>query len=150
MVKGSAYSYLNSESGKPHMPALAVFSDESVYALGGAVAALWGALVVIFRLLIASKDKEIKMVEDQRDSYKGIAQESVDRLKGAATQHQVLRGITPLPALAPVVPEQHSPVTPVQRETANMQTLRSELTAAALALGQAPRVLTPEGDKPTH
>jgi hypothetical protein len=75
------------------------------------------------------------------DSYRQMAEESVARLETAAELARAERGESPLEAVAAVVAEHSSPVSPAQQATADVATMRARLVAAKKGVG-----LDPEAD----
>jgi len=116
------------------------YSTETLAVTTVVVSALTGAMVFIFKLLMASKDEQLK-------SYKEIALEAVRNLELAANDKRMEQGRQMFPPLAPVVPEHSSPSSKDQRESAEIQTLRAKLVAAKLDLGLPVR--TANDDEPT-
>jgi hypothetical protein len=139
-----------------------VFTTEGIVTIGALLSATTGAVVYVFRLLLAEKDTaraaaaaaatielerakaegatRLKDKEDASKSYKEIAAEAVAALEKKAEE----RLGSALPAkIAPVVPEHSSPVSVAQQEAADLQTLRARVTAATLALGLPARTSTP-------
>lgn len=79
-----------------------------------------------------------------RESYQQIAAEAVEHLEEATNQALAARGEPPLVVVAAVVPEHSSPVSPQQKNTALVATLRARLVAVMAALGLPPREPTTE------
>lgn len=138
-------------------PALIVAAAEATggITIGGpwVLAAMGGAgtvIAVLFKLLIASKDKELQTViaqtEDEKKeleglkkSYQEIATEALKSATEAANYYREKEGKPPVALLAPVVSEAHSPSTARQRENALIATMRANMAAVKLATGQLPR-----------
>ncbi len=114
-----------------------VFSTEAEVVVGGLLLSLSGAIGVIFKLYVASKDRHLAGVEIERDSYRNMANEAVTNLE-TAVEKFLADDIKRVPRLAPVVPEHQSPTTPQARVIADIATLRARAVAAALALGLKP------------
>lgn len=114
------------------------FTTEGGVVIGGLLTALASAVAVLFKLVISGKDQQIKDAQSERDSYKEISLEAVDRIEKVAHKEKIT-----VPYVAPVVPEHSSPTTSKQQDSANLQTLRARLVAATLQLGQPPREASP-------
>lgn len=78
------------------------------------------------------------------ESYRQMAETAVTNLEAAANELLIEQGKPPIEALAAVIPEHGSPVTPQQRETAEIATKRARLVAASRSLGLAPEAQPPE------
>ena len=116
------------------------FTTEGMVAIGALLSALVTAVVTLHRTLMASKDKHIEEMRDQRDSYKEIATEAVSAMEVGVNAKRAGRGFGPTPHVPAVVPEHNSPTTRKQQDTADLQTMRARLTAATLELGLPARV----------
>lgn len=110
------------------------FSTESMVVVGTLLAALTGAVSLLFRQLIATKDDALKAMTSQRDSYREMADEAIKNLEKAVNDGLKLSGRPPFAVVPPVVPEHSSPTTERQQDVADMQTMRARLVAATLAL----------------
>jgi len=110
------------------------FSTETTVAVSGLLAALTGAIGLLFKLLIASKDRHIAATEAERDGYKVMADDAVNNLEKAVDRFvndETLRVVK----VVPVVPEHSSVPSPMSKVLADQATLRARITAAVLALG---------------
>lgn len=118
----------------------------SGYALA-MLAGAGGVISVLFRLLITSKDREnalvvgekdrlIKELEGVKKAYEEIAHEAIRSAFASANLYRARDGLPPIPVVAPVLPESHSPSSPTQREAAMIQTQRAALAALKLGMGQ--------------
>lgn len=94
-------------------------------------------------LAVAEEYRRLAALQADRDSYKDMASEAIASLSLVASRARDERGEAPIAPLAPVVPEHSSPVTPEQREAAEVATLRADLTASTLDLGLPPREAQP-------
>lgn len=94
-------------------------------------------------LAVAEEYRRLAALQADRDSYKDMASEAIASLSLVASRARDERGEAPIAPLAPVVPEHSSPVTPEQREAAEVATLRADLTASTLDLGLPPRETQP-------
>lgn len=110
------------------------FSTESMVIIGGLVAALTSTIGVLFRLLLAAKDAQLKTAESHGQSYRQMALEAVANLEMAVNERRATVGKSGFTVIAPVVPEHSSPTTQLQEDTADIQTLRARLVAASLHL----------------
>lgn len=77
-------------------------------------------------------EARIKALDEQRKSYKEIAEEAV-KVAEAKLEDKLPK------KLAPVVPEHASPTSKEQEETAELATLRQRVTAVTLAADMPPR-----------
>jgi len=111
-----------------------------------------GAVIAfLFRLLIASKDREFAMLlaqkeverldlEGMKKSYQEIAVEAQQTAINTANYYrEKYESKPPLIIVAPVVSESHSPSTARQRETAFIATMRATMANIRLATGQESR-----------
>ncbi len=109
-----------------------------------------GVIAILFKLLIASKDKEITSITMQwtkdvaeltslKKSYQSIAEEAMKSALDTTNYFRAKEGKEPLQMLVPVIPESHSASTAIQRETAHIQTLRAAVAQMKLAGGQPPK-----------
>lgn len=136
------------------------FTTEGAVAIGALMTALAGAVAVVFKLLIKSKDDQLAMAaaaaekrlrdeESQKKSYKEIAEEAVAMAELRVNRERGAAGRSAAKTVAPVVPEHSSPVSQEQQKTADLQTLRARVTAAGLDLKLPPREPgPPEGGPP--
>lgn len=118
------------------------FSTEGIVIIGVLLAALVTAIGILHKLTIASwegriadKDKQLELERSKNKSYNEIADEAVRALK---TLNDI-NGKTYVRSLAPVVPEANSPPTQEAIKTAELQTLRAQLTAETLRAELPPR-----------
>lgn len=122
---------------------------------GGLLLGAGGVIALLFRLLIASKDREHEQILKEREtdkaelvavkkSYQDIAAEAVRSAIETTNYYRKKEGLPPLIIAAPVIPESQSPSTEKQREAAHVQTLRASLANVKLETGQEPR---PEPEK---
>jgi hypothetical protein len=106
---------------------------------------------ILFKLLIASRDREFALILAERDrsiaelegikkSYSDMAAEAVKASRDITNYYREKLGESPLVPTAPVISESHSPSTAKQREAAFVQTLRADLAQVKLASNQPPRV----------
>jgi hypothetical protein len=140
------------------------FSTESMVVVGGLLAALVGAMGVLYRQmlvgqdkLLAAKDKEFALAMAEKDrvaletesmkkSYGEIATEAVKSATETTNYYRMkYENKPPLPTVVPVVSESHSPSTSLQRETASIATLRARMVILKEATGQDPREEPPAG-----
>ncbi len=111
------------------------FTGESIVVVTALVVALVGAIGMLFKLLMAAKDQQLKDMTNQRNSYRDIATEAVAILDAVAARESIRTGTERLPGIAPVLPEHSSPSSILQRDVASLQTLRARLVALHLELG---------------
>jgi len=116
-----------------------VLSTEAAIAISAILTALVGAISYIFKLLMSSKDKQLEDEKSRSKSYQEIAHEAVTSLEASVNELRLVNGLQPFKVVAPVVPEHNSPVTEVQQDVADLQSLRARVTAASLFLKIAPR-----------
>lgn len=120
-----------------------------------------GVIAFLFRALILSKDKEVASISAQNDreqkeleglkkSYQEIAAEALRSATETANYYRAKEGLPPVVLLAPVVSESHSPSTRQQREEALVATMRANMAAVKLAVGQAPRPEPEQAPDNTH
>jgi len=117
---------------------LLAFTTEEVVGLSAVIGGLGGAIGIIFRLLMAAKDEQIKEMREQRDSFHKAAERAVATLEGEAERRQVQRGEVPIPKIAPQISEHNSPASERQKNAAIFGTLNARLVAAQLALEGTP------------
>lgn len=115
------------------------FSTEGIVLITGLLATLVGAVSVIFKLLIASKDAQIASAVSDRNSYKGMYDDAMVALEIGINSKRRAEGKPPIQMLPPVVPEHNSEPTAVQQTTAVIATDRARLTAMVADLGLVPR-----------
>jgi hypothetical protein len=112
---------------------------------------LISTIALLFKLLMASKDKQLVDMTSARDSFKEIAEESVSNVEQVVNRIRQEKGLPEFKPLKPVVPEHASPVSRAQKDTAELQTLRAKLVAATLSLDLPPRATsrpaTPEEER---
>jgi hypothetical protein len=121
-----------------------VINTETAAAVGGILLVVNGALAFIFKMLMATKDVQLKSMEAERDSWKTMATTAVENLEAAVEKFltdddpkkKVLK-------IAAVVAEHSSPTSAAAQRLADSQTMTARLTAATLALGLPPRSATP-------
>jgi predicted RecB family endonuclease len=118
---------------------------------------LAGAATVIgtlFKLLISSKDNEMKALRTEKEravlelqginkTYRELAIEAVKSAEDMANFMRVKEGKEPLVSVLPVLPETHSAPSLAQIEAAEIQTMRAKMAALKRATGQEPRILKP-------
>src|SRR5678816_2719478 len=110
------------------------FSTEAMAIIGAMGTGLVGTIAMLFKQLMASKEKQLVDMTSARDSFKEMANESVSNLEVIANRGREQRGEPPFKLIAPVVPEHQSPVKEAQKQTAELQSLRARLVAATLNL----------------
>ena len=127
-------------------------STEAAVAIAGIGGALISAIGMLFKMVVDNRSAELKAMEMDRNSWKEMALEGMERLDQAVAKHRKdsHRPIPEVVALAPIVPEHNSPVTPQQQETADIGTVRAKLVAATLALGLEPRKILPAEESKTE
>jgi hypothetical protein len=120
-----------------HRPSIAVveFTTESMAVITVLLTSVTGALVVVWKLLLAAKESQIARLDADLASWKQMALESQDVLDVLRNRERVKAGKPPMPALAPVVPESSSPPTKEQIAAGEVATARARLTAATLEFG---------------
>lgn len=102
---------------------------------------LGGGMVVLFKLYVSAKDKALADMESLKKSYEEIANEAIKSAKETQDYYRVkYEGKAPIILAAPVISESHSPSTKVQRETAQVATMRASLAKIKLEAEQLPRV----------
>lgn len=117
----------------------------------GLLAGSGTVIAILFKLLIASKDREFAVLMREKDqqllqqeglkkSYQEIATEAVKSATETTNYYRHQEGKPPLIAVAPVIPESHSPPSPKQQEDAKIQSLRAEMAAIKIVTGQPARV----------
>lgn len=139
----------------PNVAILAVeFSTEGIAVIGVLMAALSGAVALLFRSLMTSMSQQVKAAEAERDSYKAdrdsyksMAIEAIENLEGAINRALEAKGKPRIRPLAAVIPEHSSPVTPGQEVTADISTMRARLVAATLIQGLPARAVDANGDE---
>jgi len=105
-----------------------------------------GVIAVLFKLLMASKDREYATMlrEKERDVreleqlWKSFRDISVDNEKVMRTRENSFRakeGLPPLEVLLPVRPEAFSPSTELSRANAEIATLRASLAQIKISAG---------------
>ncbi len=115
-----------------------VFSTGALTVVGAVVSTLAGSIAMLFKLVIKSHVREIKGLVAERESYKGIAKDSMRHLEMLVNQNLTSRGLPPLTPMAPVVAEHQSPATEQAQEVAVLATLRARLVATEKVLGIGP------------
>ena len=120
-----------------------LISTEAMVVVATIVGALGGATTLLFKMVIDNRSAELKAMEGDRNSWKEMALESMERLDQAVAKHrkESHRPTPPVLPVAPIVPEHSSPITTQQQETADIGTARAKLVAATLALGLEPRAI---------
>lgn len=109
-----------------------------------------GVIAFLFRLLIASKDREFNLLLGQKDrelaesesrkrSYSEMTSEAIASATQTTNYYRAKEGKPPLIVVAPVVSEGHSPSTKEQREAAEIATMRAQIARIKLVTGQEPR-----------
>jgi len=105
------------------------------------VTALAGAIIFMFKLYAASKEKLIDALESEKKVYHDMAVEAIKSAKDTADFYRMkYEGKPPIVLAAPVISEGRSPSTREQRDTATLATLRASLAAIKLEMGQSPRI----------
>lgn len=89
------------------------------------------------------ESQRMATLQANHDAYREMAAEAVANLEVAAAHAREIRGEPPMVAVAPVVPEHSSPVTPDQQATASRATLRAQLVASTRDLNLPPREAPP-------
>lgn len=125
------------------MLADATFSTEAIVVASALLVGLSGAVVVIFKMLIAAKDEQLKDSESRAQSYKEMAEEAIKNLEAKVNELRSASGRPNFPVVPDVVPEHNSPTSPKQQATADLQTLRARLVAATVQLGLPAREAAP-------
>lgn len=126
------------------------FSTEAIFVIGVLLSAVAAALGLVFKLLMASKDKQIEEQAGLAKTYRGIAEEAVkSETEMVNWYRQKYEGKPPLPTVVPVVPEGNSPPTKEQRDAAHLATMRAQMAMIKLETGQEPRA-EPTADGSTH
>jgi hypothetical protein len=116
------------------------FADDVSFSVAGIaiittlLGAVAGALVVIFKLLMAAKDQQIADIKEQRESYKKVAERTVDTLEQVSNKKVIDAGGVPVPKISPIVPESNSPTSPAQQFSADLETLKARQLVASLVL----------------
>jgi hypothetical protein len=111
---------------------------------------LTGTIVVLFKLLMTSRDREaaailrekdatIHALEGREKSNKEIATEAVAAAMSIANHYREKEGKSPLVPVAPVLPETHSPATMEEEHAAEIATLRAKLALVTVAAGLPPK-----------
>jgi len=121
------------------------FSGGALAIITALVGALCGAIGLLFRALMASKDAGLADMTSQRNSYQRMAYQSVAALEVAANKARKSRGEPPFEVIPAVTPEHNSPVTLLARASAAAREL--DMTLADLPdreLGAATNVPTSE------
>jgi hypothetical protein len=124
------------------------FSGASIVVVTGLLTALVGTIAMLFKLLMASKDKSLQDMTEQRNSYQKMAAQSIAALELAANRARKARGEDPFRPIPSVVPEHNSPTTQVQIDTAEYQTQLARATRAARELDLPPLSELPSGSGP--
>lgn len=91
--------------------------------------------VIAKTLATVAEQQRTAILQADRDSYKEMAAEAIASLAIVANRYRIEGGHDVTSPLAAVVPEHQSPVTPEQQATADLQTMRAQLTASTLDLG---------------
>lgn len=105
----------------------------------GTVTALCGAIAYMFKLVLASHKREVKVLEDDKNRLESIADEGISSALDTANQLLRKEGLPLVIPLAKVVPEGASPSTPRTREDARLATKRAIMAQIKLAMKQEPR-----------
>lgn len=105
------------------------FSTEGMVVITGLIGSLAGVVGYLFRLLYAG------MMAD-RDSWRQMYFKAMEFTELLATQNRALAGRPAPPQIAAVVPEQSSPPTRQQIQTADIATERAKLAAVEKEIGQ--------------
>jgi len=111
------------------------------------VTALAGAISMLFKLVMDSKNAQIKALNDQiaglvsiQKSYEEMADEAIKSAKDTLNFYRQQEGKPPVIFDAKVISESHSPSTALQRLTADIATKRAALAKIKLTADQEPRV----------
>jgi hypothetical protein len=134
------------------------FTNEGAAVIGILMSALAGAIGILWKKNDAGhereltdvklqRDKELADMKAQRDSYKEIGHEAVTNLGLVRALHPEAIVPTMIPRLVPVIPEHNSPTTQVQRDAAELQTMRAQLVAETLRLGLPARKEAPMAEE---
>ncbi len=121
-----------------------MFADDSGITLNAAtvgvvgvlLSSVVGALVVIFRLLMAAKDAQIAEIREQRDGFKKVADRVVTTLEAVSDKQQIDAGGVPIPKLTKPIPEHNSPTTERQLFSSDIESLKAREAAAKLKLAE--------------
>jgi len=128
------------------------FGSGELTVVGLLLSSIIGALTMIFKLLMASKDQQLTDIKAERDNYKSVANDAVRLMGEAVNRQREATGLPRIAAMAPVQPEHQSPTTEAEETTAHQATLRAAVTAAALFMGVPGRSDPPDrnnrGQKP--
>lgn len=131
-------------------------STEAMVVVGGVCAFLASGITFLFMMLTGNRTAELASLKESyerqltsltsdRNSWREMSEESVNRLDQAVAAHRKASH-KPGPAVKPlakIIPEHSSPITPQQQETADIATVRARLVAATLALGLEARKAPP-------
>ncbi len=120
------------------------FGGSELTVVGALLTGVIGALVAIFKLLMAAKDQQIADIKTSADNFKSVAADAVRMMQEEQARRRRAEGKPHVDPLAPVEPEHQSPVTEAEEATAHLATLRAAVTAAALELGVPPRSSPPD------
>lgn len=127
------------------------FSTEALTIIGTMGAGMIAAITMLFKLLMASKDKALVDMTSARDSFKEIADESVTSVESIVNRMRAEKGEEEFKPMKAIVPEHASPIKQSQQDTADLQTMRARLVAATLNLHlparEASRPATPTEEK---
>jgi len=115
------------------------FSTEALAIIGGLGSGLVTAVIFLFKALMVAKEKQLADMTSSRESYKEMAAESIANIEVAVNRVRELNGEQKFKPLAPVVAEHRSPTGEVQKQQAELQTMRARLVAATLNLDIPPR-----------
>jgi len=116
------------------------FSAEAIGIIGVMGTGLITAIALLFKLLMASKDRALDEMTTERNSYKQMAEEAIANGEKFVSDSLAKCGQPDFEPMAPVVPEHSSPVTRQQQDVAELQTLRARLVASTLAMKLPPRL----------
>lgn len=120
---------------------------------GGAIAILLaavtgagGVIALLFKMLIASKEKEIENLKSQladmesvKDTFKDVAAEAMRSVVETTNYYRIKDGKPPLILPIKVVAEGSSPPKERQREAATAATMRATMVVIKEATGQEVR-----------
>ncbi len=123
------------------------FGGGEIAVISTLLAAVVGALTVVFKLFLVTKDQQLKdrdidivKVREDRDVWRSIAMDAQRVLISSEERRRTLEGKIPTRHLAAVVPEHQSPPTDAQVMTAEQATVRALVTAVAAELQVPPRM----------
>lgn len=110
------------------------FSASTLAVFGTVLGGVVGALITIFRLLLAAKEAQLAEIREQRDSYRKGWDRSVSLQESEKDRVLLAAGKVPIPKVAPVIAEHNSPETERQTEAAALATLLARQVATELTV----------------